>query len=143
MAKPDPALLDPARYPFRTEIDVRFGDLDVNRHVNNVSLANFIEEGRVRFHRASGFHAAVDGLRAMVVSISTEFIGEAFYPGTIAAHCGASRIGSSSFDLELLLCQDDRIVLFARSVMVCMKDGAPFIIPDNFRETVADWMVRT
>lgn len=143
MAKPDPALLDPARYPFHTDIDVRFGDLDVNHHVNNVSLANFIEEGRVRFHRASGFHTSIAGLRAMVVSIGTEFIGEAFYPGNITAHCGASRIGTSSYDLELLLCQDDRVVLFARSVMVCMKDGKPFSIPDSFRESVTDWMVRT
>jgi acyl-CoA thioester hydrolase len=142
LAKPDPALLSPARYPFHTDIDFRFGDLDVKRHVNNVSLANFIEEGRVRFHRASGFQTSIEDLRAMVVSISTEFIGEAFYPGTITAHCGASRIGKSSYDLELLLCQDDRVVLFARSVMVCMKGGKPFAIPDSFRESVADWMVR-
>ena len=36
MAKPDPALLNPARYPFTTTIEPRFGDLDVNLHVNKV-----------------------------------------------------------------------------------------------------------
>ncbi len=142
MAKPDPALLDPARYPFCTEVDVRFGDIDVNRHVNNVALAGFVEEGRVRFHAASGFHTALAGLGAMAASVSLEFIGQAYYPGTIKLHCGAARIGRASYDLELLLCQEQRPVVFARSVMVCMKDGKPFAIPESFRNSVQDWMVR-
>lgn len=142
MAKPDPALLDPARYPFVTEADVRFGDIDVNHHVNNVSLAGFVEEGRVRFHRASGFHRSVDGLGAMVASVALEFVGQAFYLHPVTMHCGAARIGSSSYELELLLCQQGRPVVFARSVMVCMKDGKPCAIPDSFRTSVADWMVR-
>ena len=142
MAKPEAALLDPARYPFVTETDVRFGDMDVNRHVNNVSLANFVEEGRVRFHRASGFHSAISGLGAMAASVAMEFVGQAFYPGTIIVHCGASRIGRTSYELELLLRQNEQPVVFARSVMVCMKDGKSCAIPDAFRNSAADWMVR-
>ncbi len=142
MAKPDPALLDPARYPFRTDVDIRFGDIDLNRHVNNVALAGFVEEGRVRFHKASGFHSAIAGLGAMAVSIAIEFIGQAYYPGTMTIHAGASRIGSSSYEMELLLCQDERAVSFARATMVCLKDGKPFALPDSFRDSVKDWMVR-
>jgi len=59
MPKPDPAMLDPARYPFRCAIETCFGDLDTNLHINNVSLSGLLEEGRVRFHRASGFHAMI------------------------------------------------------------------------------------
>ncbi|MEO7383458.1 MAG: acyl-CoA thioesterase [Novosphingobium sp.] len=143
MAKPEASLLDPARYPFVTETDIRFGDMDVNRHVNNVALANFVEEGRVRFHRASGFHSAITGLGAMAASVAIEFVGQAFYPGTITLHCGASRIGRTSYELELLLRQDERPVVFARSVMVCMNQGKPFAIPDSFRDSAADWMVRS
>lgn len=142
MAKPDPALLDAARYPFRSETDVRFGDIDVNKHVNNVSMTGYVEEGRVRFHRASGFHTSVLGLNAMVASVAIEFLGQAFYPGTISLHAGAARIGNASYDLELLLTQDGRTVAFARSTMVCVKDEKPFPIPDAFRQSVANWMVR-
>ena len=53
MAKPDPALLDPARYPFRCSIETRYRDLDSNLHINNGVMASLLEEGRVRFHRAS------------------------------------------------------------------------------------------
>jgi acyl-CoA thioester hydrolase len=142
MAKPDPALLDPARFPFRTEVDVRFGDIDVNRHVNNVAISGFVEEGRVRFHRASGYHAALAGLGSMAVSVAIEFVGQAYYPGTLAICAGASRLGTTSYELELLLLQDDRPVAHARSTMVCTKDGQPSAIPDAFRESVKPWMVR-
>ncbi|MFM5929642.1 MAG: acyl-CoA thioesterase [Novosphingobium sp.] len=144
MARPEPHLLDPARYPFSTEVDVRFSDLDVNRHINNVSLSNFVEEGRVRFHRASGYHSAIAGIGSMVASVSIEYVGQAFYPGTLEIRAAATHIGRSSYELELLITQEGRPVVFARSVMVCVKDGKPHPIPESFRDAVAgEWGVRS
>lgn len=144
MAKPDPSLLDPARYPFSTEVDVRFSDMDVNRHVNNVSLSNFVEEGRVRFHRATGFNTAIAAFGSMVASVAIEYVGQAFYPGTLHLRAGASHVGRTSFTLDLLITQGDRPVVFARSVMVCAKDGKPHPIPEEYRMSVAkDWGVRS
>lgn len=143
MAKPDPHLLDPARYPFDTEVDVRFSDMDVNRHVNNVSLSNFVEEGRVRFHRASGYNAAIAGVGSMVASVTIEYVGQAFYPGKLHLRAGAAHLGRTSYTLDLLILQDERAVVFARSVMVCTKDGKPHPIPDAFRLAVeSGWGVR-
>lgn len=142
MPKPDPSFLRADRYPFTTQVDVRFGDIDVNKHVNNVSLAGFVEEGRVRFHRASGFHDAAARTGSMVVSVATEFVGQAYYPGTLTIHAGALSLGRSSYELDLLIEQDGRAVAFARSVMVTTNDGKPCAIPDAFRESVEDWMVR-
>ncbi|PLK27228.1 thioesterase family protein [Novosphingobium sp. TH158] len=143
MPRPDPHLLDPARYPFDTEVDVRFSDMDVNRHINNVSLSNFVEEGRVRFHRASGYISAISGIGSMVASVGIEYVGQAFYPGTLHLHAGASHLGRTSYTLDLLITQDNRPVVFARSVMVCTKEGKPHPIPDSFREAATGaWSVR-
>lgn len=143
MPKPDPEFLDPARYPFVTEVDVRFSDMDVNRHVNNVSLSNFVEEGRVRFHRASGFHAAIAGVGSMVASVGIEFVGQAYYPGTLHLHAGASHMGRTSYALDLLITQDNRPVMFARTVMVCTRDGQPHPIPEAFRTAaLGEWSVK-
>ncbi len=144
MARPEPHMLDPLRYPFSTEVDVRFSDIDVNRHVNNVSMSNFVEEGRVRFHRASGYHAAIAGVGSMVASAAIEFVGQAFYPGQLEIRAGAAHVGRTSYTLELLVLQDDRPVVFARTIMVCVKDGASHPIPDAFRDAVAgEWGVRS
>ena len=103
-----------------------------------------VEEGRVRFHAASGFRAAVaDGHAAMIASMAIEYLGQAFYPAPITVHGGAAAIGRSSYALELLLEQQGRVVVFARSVMVCMNQGHPAPLPDSFRQSVAEWMVRS
>lgn len=142
MAKPDAALLNPARYPFTCTIETRFGDLDVNKHVNNVAMAGMVEEGRVRFHNASGFVAGLEGRAAMVASLSLEFLGQAYHPAPITVHAGAARIGRTSYALDLLLMQEGRVVVFAQTVVVCTDAGGPAEISQAFRTSAQDWMVR-
>jgi acyl-CoA thioester hydrolase len=77
VAKPDPSLLEPGRYPFHCRIEPRFGDLDPNMHLNNVALAGILEEARVRFHRASGYHTASEKMVSMVASFATDYLGQA------------------------------------------------------------------
>lgn len=144
MAKPDPALLDPARYPFRCEIETRFGDLDINLHINNVALTGLLEEARVRFHRESGYHAAAASwsMVTMVASFSVEFLGQSHFPAPLEMHVAAARIGRTSYELCQLVSQQTGVVAFARTVLVCVRDNQPFALPDDYRESVKLWMLR-
>jgi acyl-CoA thioester hydrolase len=148
MAKPDPASLDPARYPFHCQIATRFGDLDTNMHLNNVALAGILEDGRVRFHHASGFHEAMNapastpGMSAMVASFNIEYLGQAWYPQPLDVYVAVSRVGRTSYVVQQLINQEDRIVSFAQSVMVCVADSQPVIIPAAFIDGISDWMLR-
>ena len=143
MAKPDPALLNPARFPFSCTIEPRFGDLDTNMHLNNVALAGIVEDARVRFHRESGFHTAVKGIAAMVASFAIEYLGQAYYPAPLTIHVAAMRVGRTSYELGQLVMQDGRIVAFTRAIMVCVKDGVPTDIPQMFADSVKPWMLRS
>lgn len=146
MAKPDPALLDPARYPFSCDIATRFADLDLNRHLNNVALAEICEEARVRFHGASGFIAAISGAGpgsgAMVVSFAIEYLGQGYHPDPVSAHVAATRIGTSSYGLAILIRQNGNTIAHAQAAMVAVQGGQPTPIPDDFRDTVGPWMLR-
>jgi acyl-CoA thioester hydrolase len=142
MPKPDPALLDPARYPFTCEIQTRFGDLDVNMHVNNVAMAGLLEDSRVRFHRESGYHAAIDNMTSMVVSVGIEYLGQAYYPQPVTVHVAATDIGRSSYSLCQLVMQGSRIVVFARATFVCVRDNRPAQLPDAFEASVRPFMLR-
>ena len=117
MPKPDPALLDPARYPFHCQIETRYRDLDSNLHINNGVFASLLEEGRVRFHRASQFGGGSDGTTAMIVSVGIEYLGESHFPEPLDMHVGAERIGNSSYDLCQLVMQG------ARRYRVCQGDA--------------------
>ena len=142
MARPDPALLDPARYPFRCEIETRFSDLDTNLHLNNVALAGLLEEGRVRFHRAGGYHAAIHGMTSMVASLAIEFLGQSHFPDPLEMYVAAARLGRTSYQLNQLVSQQGRIVAYAQAVLVCMRNNAPGELPAAFLGSVEPWMLR-
>ncbi len=142
MAKPDPALLDPARYPFVCEIATRFGDLDINRHLNNVALVAIIEDGRVRLNHVSGFHGGTAGVSTMVASFAIEYLGQAWYPKPLAVHAAVTHVGRTSFVVQQLVRQEDRIIGFARSTIVFVANNRPTAIPPARLAGFADWMLR-
>ena len=141
MPKPDPALLDPARYPFRCQIETRYRDLDSNLHINNGVFATLLEEGRVHFHRASEFGPVSSDMSAMVASVAIEYLGESHFPEPLDIHIGAARVGNSSYELCQLVMQGSDVIAFARVTLVCLKQGKPFPIPADQREKVQPWIM--
>jgi len=127
MAKPDPALLSPARYAFTAEIMTRYADLDTNGHINNVATAIYFEDLRVRFEHGLGVGDLGDAspTQVVVASIQIEYLAEAFYPDPVVGHGAVSRIGSSSWDIVTLLTQKDVPYAFCKATLVSTAEGRP------------------
>lgn len=143
MAKPDPALLDPTRYPFRHHITTRFSDMDSNRHINNVAIATMLEDARVRFGGETGLHEARDsGLRPMVVSVGIEYLAQGYFPDPVEALVATEDVGRSSWRVVQVLLQDDRPIAFARSIIVGTDGERPAPLPDDFRAALSRWMLK-
>ncbi|KQM21815.1 acyl-CoA thioesterase [Novosphingobium sp. Leaf2] len=142
MPKPDSALLDLARYPFSATIESRFGDMDINRHINNVALAAYLEDARVRFYEQTGFGGWSDGLATMIVSLAVEYLSEGQYPDPFTVFCAIEDLGRSSHRLVQLIVQDGRIIAFARSVLVAVGDNGPATLPEHFLENAKPWMLQ-
>jgi acyl-CoA thioester hydrolase len=142
MAKPDPALLDPARYPFTCRIDPRFGDLDLNKHINNVAMAGILEDARVRFHYASGYRDALAGLRSVMASVSIDYLGEGSYPDPLDIHVAIERQGRSSHTLVQVARQGGRLLAFARTVQVTVDKQGPVELPAHFVAAMSEWTIR-
>jgi acyl-CoA thioester hydrolase len=142
MAKPEPHLLDPASYPMHTEIGLRYSDLDVNRHVNNVKLIDILQDGRGYLHRASGMTKATAQFTMVVANLNVQFLGEAFYGEPIVCHSGLRAIGRSSQIVVQLATQSDRPIAYAETVMVTMVDGVAAPHPSDYREKLEPWLIR-
>lgn len=140
MAKPEPTLLDPARYRFQTRLEPRFGDLDVNLHINNVAMATMLEEAHVRFHRASGYLAGRDaGLSSMVASVAIEYLAQGAYPDPVDIHVALERLGRTSHTLVHTAIQGRRILTFSRTVIVTMGRDGPAPLPASFIASADQW----
>ena len=105
MARPDPAQLDPARYPFGNAVTTRFADLDPNGHINNVAMAAVFEDARLRFLTAVGMPKNTDGARFMVANVTIDYLAQAYYPQGLECHVGVLPGGRSSWSLRQLLLQ--------------------------------------
>ncbi|MCJ2179896.1 acyl-CoA thioesterase [Novosphingobium album (ex Hu et al. 2023)] len=142
MAKPDPALLDLARYPFTCTIEPRFGDLDINMHVNNVAMAGILEDARIRLGRQTDYRSLLPGSTTMVASIAIEYIGEANYPDPINVSAALERIGRTSQQIVQVGTQKGKPLVFARTVLVMVGPDGPVPFPESFAASVEPWMLR-
>ncbi|MBV1917449.1 MAG: acyl-CoA thioesterase [Sphingomonadaceae bacterium] len=141
MPKPDPFLLEPGRYPLHVEIGLRFSDLDVNRHLNNVSLVDILQEGRGQFHRASGMNQTTSTFAWMVANLSVQFVGEAFHGTPVVCHTGLLSLGRTSQTIAQLAMQDGKAVAYAETVMVTMAHGKPAPHASDYCEQIEPWLI--
>lgn len=142
MAKPDPTLLDAARYPFTCEIATRFADLDPNNHINNVAMAALLEDGRVRFNKSIDMAPGRPDARFMVASVAIDYLAQAHYPELVACLSGTAALGRTSITVQQLLTQGDAPVATARTVLVCTDGARPIPLPDDVRAAFARRMLR-
>lgn len=84
----------------------RYGDLDVNQHVNNVSLAEWVVEG---------VPSALQNSSAPV-QLEINFLAEAFYEDCILAGCNPQNPDNTVYHHSLIRQQDGRELARARSV---------------------------
>ena len=143
MARPDPALLDPARYPFAHTVTTRFADVDPNQHLNNVALAAMMEDARVRFNQAVGLKVKIGERRAMVASVAMEYLSQGHFPDPVTVHCGIEGVGRTSWTIVQLLEQRGKAVAFARSIIVAIADDRPTPVPEPYRALLLEsWSLR-
>jgi acyl-CoA thioester hydrolase len=134
MARLDRAVLDGGVFPHRCEVIPRFSDLDRVGHLNNVAIADFLQEGRFRFCYDLGL---AETTRHVVVASSTvEFAGDLFYPDRLEICTAVLDIGRTSFRIGLVVRQSGRIGVYAEAVQVVRDESGPIPIPDDWRATL-------
>jgi acyl-CoA thioester hydrolase len=142
MARPDPALLDPARYPFANAVTTRFADLDPNGHINNVAMAAVFEDARLRFITAVGMPPNTENARFMVANVTIDYLAQAYYPQGLECRVGALPGGRSSWSLRQLLLQEGRLVATAHVTIVFTDGERPMPIDPALRERLGAWLIR-
>ncbi|MCC6920758.1 MAG: acyl-CoA thioesterase [Alphaproteobacteria bacterium] len=146
MKKPEPARLDLSIYPHTLEITTRFGDMDINHHLNNVAYARFFEEARVTFNR--GLLVGPDGhrlpelkdFRIMVAAIQISYLREGHYGPPVKIGIGISRIGNNSFEMAAAAFQEGVCIATHDAVIAARASAGG--LPDPLKEKFKAWMLR-
>lgn len=128
--------MDLSAYKLSLELRIDFSDLDMYRHVNNLTFIRFLQSGRVNFWEAAGlakiFSESNKG--AILVSTHCDFKKSLFYPGTATVKTKLAYIKNSSFALDqLILNEKGEICAEGRDIAVFFnfsKDEALPIPPE-------------
>lgn len=135
--EPDPARLRLDSYPFTREVPARFADMDLQRHINNVAIASYYEDGRARLNMrmfGEDLFARLRDFRLVVLETRTRYLHEAPFPATYRVGVGITRFGRTSYEYGLGLFRDGGdCVGLCDTVMVHMTQSGPTPIPPERR----------
>lgn len=130
--KPSPARLDPASYPLHKPVPIRFADVDMFRHLNNVATGQFYEEARYELiAELRGLVPKEESPTLVIANVDTAFLGQARYPGVIDVATGIIRLGGRSITIGQGLFVERRCIGCADSIVVAAGGALPPVIRDH------------
>lgn len=134
--------MDLSTFKLSLKLRIDFSDLDMYRHVNNVSYMRFLQSGRVNFWEATGIYQLYENTNTgtMLVSTHCDFKKSLFYPGHAVVKTKLESIGTTSFKLKHLVLNDkNELCAEGMDVVVCFdfEKKETFPIPEELRAAIS------
>jgi acyl-CoA thioester hydrolase len=130
-------LRDRATYRHWTPIAIRFRDLDLLGHVNNVNLAGWLEDARVALELPiQPMVANYGGPVIVLAELRIQYLEEIHWGDEIRVGCCVERLGRTSVSIGQAVFAGDVCAAVARAVEVLIDPTTrqPAEWPDSFIE---------
>ena len=124
------------------KIPVRWGDVDMLGHVNNVQFFRFAESARIEY-----FEALVGNdpdfwktWGFILASIGCDFLAQLHYPAELEVGTRVARIGRTSMQLEHGMFYGDQAVARVQAVLVWFDyiEQRPMEVPERARRFIRE-----
>jgi acyl-CoA thioester hydrolase len=131
-----------ADFRFYSPIDIRYGDLDPQGHVNNAAFLTYLEQARVNYIRQLGLWDGKSFLRIgfILARVELDYRAPILMTDEVEVGVRVTRIGTKSLDMEYLVRESSTGQVFAegRTVQVAYDYQKKATIPFNksWRETI-------
>ena len=98
-----------SEFRFHLPIEVRYGDLDPQWHVNNARYLTFLEQGRMEYLRALGLWDGEDffNLGLIVADVHIAYLAPMFLGQKVRLDLRVSKMGRKSLVIEYRLVDDE------------------------------------
>ena len=126
---------------FKTQIGVRFRDLDANAHVNHVVVFTYFEEGRKTFFLDLSKASSPFVFPFIMAHISCDYLKSIKLDARLLLQMWVSNVGTKSFSLCYKLTDlSDESIIYAKgeSIQVCFDyiRDTPIKIPVELKQTL-------
>jgi len=119
-------------------IEVRFRDMDSMGHVNNAVYFTYLEMARVAFYRHFMGATQIQDLEMIAAKATCEFRSPATWNDRLLARIWVSRVGTSSFDFDYEITDENsgRLIATAQTIQVAWdyRTDSKKLVPQRLRE---------
>ena len=132
-------------FHFHQPIEVRYGDLDPQGHVNNARYLTYMEQARVAYVRHLGLWQGGSFLTFGVILADTQisFLKPILFGDPVRVALAVTRLGNKSFDMAYQVEDHQGAVTYAtgKSVQVAYNysTNQTISIPDSWRKIIQDF----
>lgn len=125
--------------PFVITITPRLYETDAMGHINNATLAAWLEVVRVRFLESLGSGGPMNGKDWILASVHIDYVGETFYGADVNASVIGATVGNTSLTLQCEMFQGDKPTVRGTAVMVHWDPATktPTSIEAELRDKIA------
>jgi acyl-CoA thioester hydrolase len=132
-------------YPIVESKEARWGDLDVNGHLNHLALEALHEDARAGINEQyvpGTYDPNIDTFRLVTSQNVVHFLAEVHWPATILVGIGIGGIGRSSVAVSSGLFIEDQCISVCDMTLVLVDGRGPVVFPDGIREVMRKLMLR-
>ena len=129
-------------FRFVHAIQIRYADLDPQRHVNNVAVFSFLESARARYLQHLGLWDGVDfdSIGIILAEASCRYLAPIVYGQPIEVALAVTRLGRKSLTLDYVVRDSSggSELATARTVLVAYdyRQGESIAIPAEWRRAI-------
>lgn len=131
-------------FHFSHPIEVRYADLDPQRHVNNAAIFSYLEQARAKYVEHLGLWSGkdFDELGIIVAEAFATYKAPIAYNDPVIIDVAVTRLGTKSLDLEYSVhAPDGRVFVTGRTVLVAYdyRRGVSIPIPGAWRDRIGQF----
>lgn len=127
-------------------MEVRYGDLDPQGHLNNAKYLTYFEQARVRYWRQLGLFAqdqSFADIGVIIADIHIRYEAPVFWGSTIKVGVRTAKIGNKSLVVEQCVMDDSGMPTYASGQVVLVAydyvKHATMPVPPDGRRILADY----
>lgn len=122
------------RFPFRVSVGCRHTDLDVQKAINNVAIAEMFEEARTQYSVGRKLKPAFDPNRRLLDRLTIRFGEDGRYPGQLDIGVGIQAIGRDGWTVRQLAVQGGRMIALCDAEFSLMLEGERVDLPQGLAD---------
>ena len=130
-------------FKFFHPVEVRYGDLDPQGHLNNAKYLTYFEQARVQYWTELGLFSrgqSFADIGVIIADIHIQYLAPVFWGAPVRVGVRTARIGGKSLTVEQCILDESGETVYARGTVVLVaydyRTHTTIPVPDSWRAAI-------